>query len=59
MEALLQQIAQRGAAAYAVRARELLRELTAAPEAVEIRSAAEALIDAFLNDPYLVRNRTA
>ena len=59
MQALLEQIADRGAPAYAVRARELLDRAANESKSPQLHEAIEALIDAYLHDPYLVRNRTA
>jgi len=52
---MLQHIAERGAPAQATHARALLDALSRAPRSAELQRSAEALIEAYLHDPYLTR----
>ena len=55
VETMLQHIVKRGAPAQAAHARALLEAQASAPESEELRRSAEALIEAYLHDPYLTR----
>jgi hypothetical protein len=53
---MLQQVIDHGGPAQAARARELLAALrTGEGASAEVLAAAQALVDAFLHDPYLTR----
>lgn len=54
--ALLEEIGQTGATAQAARAGELLRALNADAGDQQAHADADALIEAYLHDPYLTKN---
>jgi hypothetical protein len=58
MRTRLQEVIERGQPAHVAEARRLLGLLEEAPDDQEIRAAAAALVDAYLNDPYLTRYPT-
>jgi hypothetical protein len=55
MITMLRQVVEHGGPAQAARAQLLIGELARHPDDEHLRDSARALIDAFLNDPYLVR----
>jgi hypothetical protein len=55
MITMLRQVVEHGGPAQAARAQLLIQELAGHPDDGELLDSARALIDAFLNDPYLVR----
>ena len=55
MMSLLQHIIDHGAPAQAARAREVAAALARDPDSQELRRTVDALIEAYLNDPYLTR----
>ena len=52
----LREVQRNGAVAQAERASELLLQITANPEDTQLEVEIFALYDAYLNDPYLIRN---
>lgn len=56
MDERLDEVIRRGAPALAAAARRLQAALAADPDDPATRAAADALIDAYLNDPYLTRS---
>lgn len=55
MMPLLQHVIEHGAPAQAARAREVAEALERNPDSEELRRSADALIEAYLHDPYLTR----
>jgi hypothetical protein len=59
MRAALQEVVAHGAPAQAAQARRLLDLLAEDPDDPAAVEAANALVDAYFNDPYLTRNPTS
>jgi mannose/cellobiose epimerase-like protein (N-acyl-D-glucosamine 2-epimerase family) len=55
MDPRLTEVAERGQPAHAAEAARLIERLAADPDDAQARAAAAALVDAYLNDPYLIR----
>ena len=55
MITMLRHVTQYGEPAQIARARMLIEELAARPQDAALQEAARALVDAYLNDPHLVR----
>ena len=52
---MLHRVADHGGPAQSAQARRLLAELADDPDSAELQTAARALVEAYLHDPYLTR----